>query len=217
MKKETKLYENIMDKLDFEPSLDASSIAISVKDDGIVTLGGEVSSYAEKCIAEEAIKKIRGVRGIADELRINLATPYVRSDVDIIKSALDALKWNFFVPENQIKVVVENSGLTLSGQVDKYYQKEAAEKAVQDIVGLIGVANNITVRPIISTMSVKLEIIKEFERNARIDANNIEVEVHGGVVTLKGKVKNFDEDKEARHASWAVPGVCAVIDQLSIN
>ncbi len=217
MKKETKLYENIMNKLEFEPSLDASSIAISVKDGGIVTLGGEVSSYAEKCIAEEAIKKVRGVRGIADELKINLATPYVRSDVDIIKSALDALKWNFFVPENQIKVVVENGGLTLSGQVDKYYQKEAAEKAVQDIVGLIGVANNITVRPIISTMSVKLEIIKEFERNARIDANNIEVEVHGGVVTLKGKVKNFDEDKEARHASWAVPGVCAVIDQLSIN
>ncbi len=149
------LYRKIINKLEFEPSLDESSISIAVKDNGIVILGGEVPSYAEKCIAEEAIQAIKGVKGVVDELKVNLATPFAKSDLDIASNALDVLKWNFFVPEEQIKLVVENGALILSGEVDECYQRDHAERAVQNIVGLVGVVNNISLRAKIPVLGVK--------------------------------------------------------------
>jgi len=217
MNKKAKLYKTIVEKFEFEPSLNATNIAISVKDNGIVILGGEVGSYAEKMVAEKLLQKLYGVKGIANELKVNSAISYTQNDIDIIRNALDALKWNFFVPEEQIQVTVEDGVLTLSGQVLHYYQREYAEKAVQNIIGLVGIVNNILVRAEVSVQNVKEEIIKEFERNARINAENIQIEVNGNTVTLKGSVKNFDEDKEAKVAAWSVPGVSRVIDQLSIN
>lgn len=142
MREKIELYKNIIEKLEFEPGLDESSISIAVKDNGVVILGGEVASYAEKCIAENSIQKVKGVKGIVDELKVNLATPFARSDLDIANSALAALKWNFFVPEERIQLIVENGALILSGEVDEYYQKEYAEKSVQNIVGIAGVVNS---------------------------------------------------------------------------
>ena len=212
-----KLYDNVMAKLEFEPGLDAYNITIAVKDSGIVVLGGEVASYSEKRIAEKAVQKIHGVNAVADELKVNLAVPYIRSDIDIAKIALNALKWNFFVPAKRVKIIVTNGYLTLVGEVDEYYQKKHAQKAVQDLVGIVGISNNIVIKPEVQGLDVKNKIIQEFERNAQIDANNIRVEVEDGKVTLKGTVKNFDEDKEARMAAWSVPGVSNVIDQLTIS
>ncbi len=121
-----------------------------------IVLGGEVSSYAEKCLTEKAIQKVKGVKGIVDELKVNLATPFARSDLNnIANSAIDALKWNFFVPEEQIKLIVENGALILSREVDEYYQKEHAEKAVENIVGLVGVVNNINVKAAVSAFEAK--------------------------------------------------------------
>ncbi len=212
-----KLYSNIMEKLRFEPGLDADNITIAIKDGGVIVIAGEVKSYAEKFLAEEAIKKIHGVNGIADELKINLAMDYVRSDADILKAALDALKWDFFVPNNQIKVVVTSGFITISGTVQKYYQKLSAEKAVQNLIGVIGVNNEITVLPDAQAKNIKERIIEEFNRNAKIDENSVNVEVEGGIVTLKGQVRDFDEDKEARLVAWSVPGVSKVIDQMLIS
>ena len=217
MTKTGDLYATIMEKLEFEPGLDASKINISAKDSGVVVLGGEVTSYAEKHIAEQALQKIKGINGIADELRVNLASNYVRSDLDIMKSAINALEWNFFVPAEKIKLVVEKGYLTLSGEVERYYQKIHAQKAIENLFGVIGVSNNITVKSAVNPIDVKNKIIKEFERNARIDGSNINVEVEGTKVILKGKVKNFDEDREARVAAWSIPGVTNVIDQLLIS
>jgi osmotically-inducible protein OsmY len=217
MIEKTDLYKRIIDKLELEPGLDESSISIAVKNNDIVVLGGEVASYAEKCLAEQAIQKIKGVKGIADELKVNLVTPFARSDLDIANSAIDALKSNFFVPKEGIKIIVENGALILSGEVDKYYQKEHAEKAVQNLVGLVGVVNNISVKADLSVQAVKKEIIKEFERNARIDANSIEVEVQNNTVILKGKVKSLDKVKEAKLAAWSVLGVNNVINQLEVE
>jgi osmotically-inducible protein OsmY len=217
MTKIGKLYSKIMAKLNFEPGLDAYNITISLKDGGIVILGGEVKSYAEKRIAEEVLQKIKGVNGIVDELRVNLATDYIRRDMDILNSAMNVLEWNFFVPDNKIKVMVQNGNLTLLGNVEQYYQKIYAQKAIQNLLGVISITNNITVKPIVDALDVKEKIIQEFERNARIDANNIEVNVNGSTVTLKGIVGSFDEDQEARVAAWSVPGVSNVIDQLLIS
>lgn len=211
------LYNNIMEKLRFAPFLDESNITISVKDNGIVILGGKVKSYTEKELAEEAVEKIRKVRGIANELEVELVSTYKRNDTDIVKAALNALKWKMFVPEEKIKVVVTNGYLTLSGEVEYNYQKEKALEAVKDLYGVVSVNNEIMIKPRVTPIEVKEKIIKEFERNARIDANNIKVEVEGGKVTLKGKVKNFDEGREARNAAWSIPGVNSVLDELQID
>ncbi|MBA8667956.1 BON domain-containing protein [Holosporaceae bacterium 'Namur'] len=211
------LYTKIMDKLKFEPSLNEKNITVSVKENGIVVLGGKVESYTEKYIAEEAVKKIENVRAIANELEVELAMAYKRSDVDIAQDAVNALQYSIFVPSERIKVIVEHGHLILSGKVSHYFHKERAEKAVQDIVGIKDIANNIEVTPDIKPFEVKEKIIKEFERNARIDANNIEVEVDGSEVILRGKVRNFDEEKEARRAAWYVPGVSKVTDLLTIG
>ncbi|MBV0900031.1 MAG: BON domain-containing protein [Wolbachia endosymbiont of Fragariocoptes setiger] len=208
------LYTNVMDKLRFEPGIDQSNITISIKDNGVVILGGKVKSYAEKCLAEKAVQKLKQVKGIANELEVDLKPDYKRNDDDIVQVALTTLKWAFFVPHQQIKVTLENGHLTLTGDVEYHYQKEYAQEAVQYLYGVTYVTNDIKVKPSVDAVEVKDKITKEFERNARIDANNIQVEVNGSGVTLKGKIRNFDERKEARAAAWAVPGVTNVIDNM---
>ena len=211
------LYANVMEKLRFEPNINESHITIAIKGNRIVTLGGKVKSYTEKRLAEEAVEKIESVKGIANELEVDFSTSYERDDVDIVKAALNTLKWTFLVPDEQIKIAVEKGHLTLTGDVEYNYQKERAQSAVQDLYGVTFVTNNIKVKPSVTPFEVKEKIIKEFERNAHIDASNIRVEVDGDKVTLKGSVKNFDEDKEAKTAAWSVPGVGSVVDQLEIS
>ncbi len=206
-----------MEKLKFEPTIDASNITIAIKEDGIVVLGGKVKSYSEKYLAEKAVEKIESVRAVANEIEVELLLGYKRADVDIIKAALHALRWMLLVPHERIKIIVEQGHLTLDGDVNFHYQKERAEKVVRDLYGIVSITNNIKVKSNIAPSEVKEKIIKEFERNARIDASNIQVEVDGSKVILKGKVKNLDEDKEARTAAWSIPGVTSVIDQLEIS
>jgi osmotically-inducible protein OsmY len=211
------LYTQVMEQLKFEPGVNESNITVAIRDNGIVVLGGKVGSYAEKRLAEEAVEKIATVKGVANEIEVELLLSYKRNDTDIVKAALDALKWTVLVPHEKIKVAVDKGHLTLAGDVKFHYQKERAEAAVRDLYGVISVTNNITVKPTVAPSEVKEKITKEFERNARIDASNIQVEVDGGKVTLKGSVKNFDEDREARTAVWSIPGVTSVVDQLEIS
>lgn len=211
------LYTNIMEQLRFEPNINESNITVSVKDNGVVVSGGKVKSYTEKYLAEKAVEKLEKVRGVANELRVDLDLSYKRSDADIVQAALTALKWSMFIPHEKIKVSVDNGRLTLVGDVEYNYQKVRAEKAVRDLYGVTSVINNIKVKPNISPSEVKDKILKEFERNARIDANNIKVEVDGSKVTLKGCVQNLDEQREAETAAWSVNGVSEVINELTIS
>jgi osmotically-inducible protein OsmY len=213
------LYTNVMDKLQFEPDLDESNITVAIKDNGIVVLDGKVKSYAEKYTAEKAVEAVKQVKGVANEIVVELIPSHKRSDADIAQAALDALWWSVLVPHEQIKVAVENGHITLTGEIEYNYQKERAKSAVQNLYGITYITNNITVKPgaNISSSEVKRKIIREFERNARIDANSIQVEVDGNKVILNGKVRNFDEDREARTAAWSIPGVTNVIDYLTIG
>jgi len=210
------LYKQIMDTLSFDPSIDASNITCSVKDNGVIVLGGTVKSFYEKSISEKRVKKIEGVKAIANELIVDLLHTYKKSDAEIAQAAMNALKWSVWVPADKIKIVVEDGHLTLSGEVNYQFQKENAYKAVRSLMGIKDVTNAITVKPNVDAVDVKQKIMREFERNARIHANNINVIVAGSQVTLKGKVQNWDEDKEARRAAWAAPGVSNVIDELEI-
>ena len=211
------LYFNIVEQLRFEPNIDESNITLAVKDKGIVVLGGSVCSYTEKQLAEEAVEKVSGVQGVVNSLTVNLSSEYKRNDADIIKAALNALRWTTLVPDERIKLAVNNGHLTLSGKVAYNYQKEYAENAVRDLYGIIQVTNNIVVMPNVQPKDVKEKIISEFERHARIEAMNIKVQVNGSVVTLAGNVRNLDEAKEARRAAQSVSGITDIIDHLSVS
>ena len=211
------LYTKVMDQLHFEPNIDEANITISVKDNGVVVLGGKVKSYTEKYLAEKAVEKLEKVKGVANELVVDLLSSYKRSDADIAQAALTSLKWSMFVPHEKIKVAVDNSRLTLVGDVEYNYQKVRAENAVQDLYGVTTIINDIRVKPRVSPSEVNDKIIKEFECNARINAKDIKVEVDGGKVTLKGSVQNLDQEREAKTASWSVNGVNEVIDDLTIS
>ena len=217
-----KLYTDVMEKLNFEPGLDSSNIAVSIINDNnvdnIVMLGGKMQSYAEKHIAEEAVEKIKKVRGVANEIEVDVSLKYKRSDVDIAKAAINALRWTVLVPHEKIKVATENGCLTLVGEVNDLYQKARAHDAVKNLFGVLTIINEIKVITNVKPTAVKETIIKEFERNARIDANNIQVEVEGTKIILKGRVKNFDEYKEAKNAALSISGITEVeVDDLKIS
>jgi osmotically-inducible protein OsmY len=211
------LYSMVMEKLKSEPSIDETNITVAIANDGIVLLGGKVKSYTEKRVAEEVVEKIPKVKGIANDITVDVTLEYMRTDAELVKAALNALAWNFVVPHQQIKVAISNGHLVLSGEVEYYYQKVRATEAVEDLAGITFITNNITIKPSVMPLDVKNKIIKEFERNARLDAEKIKVEVDGGMVILKGQVRSLEEEREARVAASSVPGVSSVVDQLVVS
>jgi len=215
-----RLYTTVMEKLKFEPRLDVSDILVAIKGKSdIVVLGGTVKSYVEKLIAENAVKNIPGLKAVADEMKVDSSARYKRSDVDIAAAANNALKWNVMVPEDRIKLVVEDGFVTLSGSVEWQHQKYSAHKAVSNLWGVKSIVNNIKITPIITINSAKVkeQIIKEFERNARIDASKVRVEVDGSKIVLRGSLRNLEEVDEAIDAAWSIPGVSAVKEELEIQ
>lgn len=214
---ELDFYNKVINALNSEPSLERSSIAVSIKDKGVVVLAGKVKSYAEKYIAEKAVKNIEDVHAVVNELEVDLDVSYKRNDAEIAQDIINALRSSIFIPDEHIKVTVENGYVTLSGEVEYYFEKQHAEKAIQNIIGIRGINNLIVVKSHIAPSDIRTRIIREFEKNARNDASNIMVEVNGSEVTLKGKVKNFDEAEMAKRAVWSIPGITKLNDQLIMS
>jgi osmotically-inducible protein OsmY len=216
MKTNAELYQDIIDKLEFEPSLDASGIAVRIEND-IVTLSGTVGNFWEKHAAERAVKNVSGVKGVANDLQVKLRSYWEKSDTDIAQAAVNALKWNVVVPKDRVQVSVENGAVTLSGSVNWNFQRDAAEKAVRGLLGVKSLNNRITLQGDVEPKDVKDRICREFHRHAQLDADKVKVEVAGGKITLKGDVRTWAEIDEAKHTAWSVPGVSAVDSQLLIK
>ncbi len=214
MKTDSELRADVERELEYEPSVDERRIGVSVMD-GIVTLSGEVSSFGEKWRAERAVERVAGVRGIANELEVKLQSE--RSDADIAKAAVDALKWNVMVPSDKVTVKVSKGWLTLEGELRWDYQRRAAERAVRDLPGVRGVSNLITIKPRVEPQNVKEKIEQTFNRVATLDANRISVQVDGSQVTLRGTVHSWIERHEAEKAAWAAPGVTAVHNYITVS
>lgn len=216
MQTNTVLYENVTSKLNFTPNLDNSHIAVAVED-GIVKLEGKVHSLLEKRIAEVAVKSVSGVKAVANELAVEIPGKYQVADAEIASAIVNAFKWDVAVPKEQIQVTVEDGRVTLTGAVDWWFQRENAERAVRRITGVKSINNQVIIKPLVTAKDVKTEIIREFHRNAQLDALNIQVELSGHKVILTGTVRSWAEYKEAERGAFSAAGVTEVENKLRVS
>lgn len=211
------LHHDVLDELEWDPSIDASKIGVSV-DSGVVTLTGHVHSYADKVAAERVVKRVKDVSAVANDIEVKLDNDGERDDTDIAKAAIDALRWNASVPRDKVKVTVMNHGwVNLDGEVDWEYQRRVAFDTVRSLRGVRGVTNSIAVMPKINAADVKQKIEAALRRSAEVDAKQISVETSDGRVTLRGNVRSWVEREDAVSAAWAAPGVRKVVDELKVR
>lgn len=153
---------------------------------------------------------------MANDLVVRLDGGLPRTDTEIAQAAVNALTWNTMVPKERVNVVVSNGLVTLKGIVDWHYQRDAVARSVRDLIGVIGVTNNITVQPQVKASDVRDKIEAAFKRSAEIDARRVNVKVLDGTVTLTGNVHSWSEREAARRAAWAAPGVISIEDRIAV-
>jgi len=215
MKTDGQLQQDVIAELKWEPSVNAAHIGVEVTR-GVVTLTGQVNSYSEKGSAEMAAQRVAGVSALAVELTVQLPGTHVRSDADIAHSAQNVIQWTNYLPKESVRVMVEKGWITLSGEVDWDYQRQSALAAVRGLTGVIGVVDQLVIKPRISLSAVKSDIEAVLRRRATMDAQNISVAVDGGDITLTGTVRNWSDRETARHSAWGTPGVHNVIDKMTV-
>jgi len=221
VKTDSELQRDVTTELKWEPTIHATEIDVAVKN-GVVTLSGDVDTYGMKWAAERAVKRVSGVKGLTEEIKVTVPSSYKRNDEDIARSATDILNWNVWVPRDRVKVIVQNGWMTLSGEVDWFHQKEYAEHAVRHMTGVRGVTNSITIKPpvpTVKTSEVKNGIENALKRNARLlrDADKIQVELSGSKVILRGSVGSWPDLEEAEYATYCAPGVSEVENKLTVT
>jgi osmotically-inducible protein OsmY len=209
------LQEDVQQALDWEPSVNATQVGVTV-DKGVVTLRGDIASYAEKLAAERVTLGVYGVKAVANDLTVRLSVERQRTDGEVAKAIVAALRWSASVPHDKIAVAVTNGWVKLSGKVDWDYQRAAAARIIRDITGVVGITNGITVEPHVSVTDVQAKIEAALKRNAEVDARRINVTASDGKVTLSGNVHSWFERDQARRAAWAAPGVKEVDDRIMI-
>ncbi|HMK85692.1 MAG TPA: BON domain-containing protein [Steroidobacteraceae bacterium] len=210
------IQRNVQNELQWEPSVDDREIGVRVSD-GVVTLVGTVSHYADRYNAEQVAKRVAGVRAIANEIQVKVPKPGERSDSDVATAAANALKWNVAVGSCGIKAVVKQGWVTLSGEVAYGYQRGVAENLVRYLSGVTGVSNDVIVKPSVKMADVKGKIEAAFQRQAELDAKDIDITVDDGTITLKGWVHSWRERDDAARAAWGAPGVKKVDNQLQVQ
>jgi osmotically-inducible protein OsmY len=215
MKSDTQLQLDVIAELRWDASIDSSEIGVEVKD-GIVTLAGHAANYAEKWGAERAAQRVTGVKALAVEMDVKLAGFNVRSDADVAHAAQNVLQWLTALPPDSVKVMVEGGWVTLSGEVDWDFQRLAAMAAVSNLMGVTGVSDQIAIKTIVSSDSVKREIEASLKRRAKSDGQSIVVDVVGDRVTLSGTVHSWSERDLAKHSAWGTTGVRYVVDNLTV-
>lgn len=207
----------ILDELEYEPSVDATHIGVAV-DKGIVTLTGHVASFAEKQAAITAARRVNGVRAVADEIEVRYPSEKKTSDDEVAKRAVDILGWDSVIPDRAIQVLVRNGWVTLTGDVDWYFQKQSAEDDIRKLSGVHGIINNIDIKPRVQAMDVKKKIEDALRRRLEGEIKGIRITVQdGNKVLLEGFVENWNERHAVEVAAWSAPGVKAVDDRLSVG
>jgi osmotically-inducible protein OsmY len=216
MKTDNQLQKDVMDELEWEPKVDHAHIGVAAQD-GVVTLSGHVSTYAAKLAAEAATKRVKGVRGIAEEIDVRFPSQAKTADPEIAKRIIDIFSWNVNVPDEKITVKVENGWVTLNGEVNYHFQREAARDLASRIGGVKAVVNNVLVKTAPSSFDVRNRIVAALQRSADLDSDTIIVRSDGGTVKLSGKVHSGYERRIAERAAWSAPGVNRVVDDITVS
>ncbi len=216
MRTDADLKRDVTAELAWDPTVESTAIGVAVKD-GVVTLTGHIDTFAQKHAAARAVRRVADVKAIALELDVKLAADHKRSDTDIAASAEHALKWNTLVPSDKIRLTVDHGWVTLRGEVDWEFQRRTVEKAIRPLMGVLGIANEITlrVRPLAENVSRKIG--EALTRQAEREARHIHVSVDGSTVRLVGQVHSWQERDAAQGVAWSAPGVRAVINELNVE
>lgn len=218
MKTDLELQKDVMDELKWESFIKSSEIGVSVKE-GVVTLSGYVDSYNKKRIAEQTALRVKGVKAVAEDIVVRLGTSSTKTDTEIAQAALDALKWHSTINENKVKIKVDNGWITVEGEVDWAFEKNAIRLALENLIGVRGISNLVTISPKmnINANDVKQKIAAAFHRSATIDADNIIISNISNKVILSGSVRSYAEKQDADRAVWNLPGVIAVENNLEVK
>jgi len=216
MKSNETLQRDVQESIKWEPLLHAAEIGVIAKN-GIVTLTGTVDSYAKKMEAETATKKVAGVKAIVEKIEIDYGHFGKITDDKIAEDILKEFKSNLTVPSNSIKVTVENGWVTLEGNVNWNYQREATKNSVTNLMGVRGISNNIKINPEIKEKVEKRAIEKAFQRNWAINYDEIDVDVYDNNVRLTGNVDSYYQKDEAERIAWNAPGVWSVNNDLEVG
>jgi len=216
MRPDSDIERDIKDELQWRPDLDATDIAVSVKN-GVVTLTGFVHSYVDKYEAEAAAKRVAGVVGMANDIEVRLRNVDAKPDPEIAREAVAAIKSQLPYSWENIKVIVKDGWVHLEGEEEWQFQRDTAEKAVCRLRGVKGVSNLIKLKPRAQPSEIKRKIQEAFKRNAELDANRIVVEAKGSEVILKGTVRSWAELEEAERVAWSAPGVIKVENRIVVR
>jgi osmotically-inducible protein OsmY len=211
------LRRNMLDELEFEPAINAANIGVSAEG-GVVTLSGHVESYVEKLIAEKAARRVKGVKAIANEIKVRFAEDKKTADDQIAQRAVSILHWSAVAPGGVVMVKVQDGWVGLSGEVNWNYQRTAVEAMLHRLSGVKGIVNGITVRPHADPVAVKSRIEAALRRNALVRVPDIQVLVEDdGRVVLEGMVHDWQERNAIEDAAWSAPGVSWVDDRMNFD
>lgn len=216
MKTDLEIQNDVMDELKWEPFLNASEIGVAVKN-GVVTLSGTVDSYLKKKEAEKAAERVSGVKAVAEDIMVRYTNSVVDNDTDIAHAVVNALKWHSAIKDERMKVKVEDGVVTLDGDVDWAFQKNAAQSQIENLLGVKRINNNLIVKNSMPVKDIKQKIKAAFHRSATIDSEKVNIEITGTKVTLKGTVRSWAEKHDAESAVWAAPGINEVDNQLEVK
>lgn len=215
MSHDDQLQKSVLAELNWEPSITSAHIGVAAQD-GTVTLTGHVESFGQKHAAEMATGRVKGVKAVAEEIEVRLPFEVNRDDTDIATAASNRLAWDTGTPRDQIEIKVEKGWITLSGQVGWNFQKEAAAREVRNLMGVIGVTNQITIKPRVNTEQLQNEIQLALHRSVFFEPENVHVTADEGNIKLTGTVNSWLDLRTAGRTAWAAPGATSVENELIV-
>ncbi len=215
MSQDSQLQQSVLAEFNWEPSVTAGHIGVTANA-GVVTLSGHVDSYAKKRAAETAARRVKGVKAVAEEIEVRLPFETKRSDEEIAAAAIERLSWNVSVPKDSVQVKVEKGWVTLTGEVDWWFQKEAAEHDIRPLHGVRGVSNQATIKPRVNTANLSDDITHALHRSWFFDPANVHVHADGGRIVLSGTVHSIHERQVAAQTAWSAPGATMVENDIAV-